>query len=76
MNFHMNRDEFADDLLRGADEISQYLFGDAKYRRRVYYLHSRGRLPTFNLGTAGLCARRSTLLKFCEDQERRKGNLI
>jgi len=27
-----------DDLLRGADQIAKFIFGDAKHRRKVYYL--------------------------------------
>jgi hypothetical protein len=29
------------DLLRGADEIAQFMFGDPKERRRVYHLVQR-----------------------------------
>jgi hypothetical protein len=29
---------FSDDLLRGAAEIAEFLYGDRKFRRRVYYL--------------------------------------
>jgi hypothetical protein len=61
---------FADDLLRGADEIAEFLFGDRMQRRKVYHL-ATSRLPVFRLGGSMLCARKSALLKFVEDQERR-----
>lgn len=51
-----------DDLLIGAEAIAEYLFGDPKFRRRVYHLVRKGALPTFKYGDT-LCARRSTLLK-------------
>lgn len=56
------------DVLRGADKIAEFLFGDPKQRRKVYYLAEIGRLPTFRLG--GLCARKTTLLAYIEEQER------
>jgi hypothetical protein len=59
-----------DDLLRGADEIAEYLFGDKKFRKRVYFLKSGHRLPIFNFRGGGLWARKSTLLDFIEKQER------
>jgi hypothetical protein len=62
--------QFAQDLLCGAAEIAEFLFGDRKYRRKVFYLAERSRLPIFRLRTQ-LCARKSTLLKFVEDQESR-----
>jgi hypothetical protein len=58
---------FADDLLRGADEIAEFLFGDRKYRRRVYHLAATSRLPLGKLGSM-LVASRSALVKFFEDQ--------
>jgi hypothetical protein len=51
-----------DDLLIGAEKIAEYVFGDAKYRRRVYHMSNQGQLPTFKFGSI-LCARRSTLHK-------------
>ena len=57
-----------DDLLIGAEKIAEYVFGDAKYRRRVYHMAGIGQLPTFKLG-AVLCARRSTLLKHIAHRE-------
>lgn len=61
--------DFSSDLLRGAREIAVFLFGDEKYARRIFHLHATGKLPVFRMGTAGICARKSTLLRFFEEQE-------
>ncbi len=60
----------ADDLLRGADAIAEFVFGDAKCRRKIYYLANGAKtnFPVFRLG-AILCARRSSLLQWIEAQE-------
>jgi hypothetical protein len=63
----------ADDLLVGAAAISEFMFGDRRKRRKVFYLAGRSRLPIFRLRSQ-LCARKSTLRKFIENQENR--NLI
>lgn len=59
-----------DDLLEGADAISAFLYGTASKRRKVYYLAQTSRLPTFRLG-AVLCARKSKILQWIEEQEQR-----
>ena len=61
-----------DDILRGADAIAAFLFGDPRLRRRVYHLTSdaRGGMPHFKLG-AIICARKSTLVRWIEAQEGR-----
>ena len=64
------RANLADDLLRGADQIAEFLFGDRGERRKVYHLVEKSRLPVFRLGSV-LCARKSTLTTWIEDQERR-----
>jgi hypothetical protein len=64
------KDEFADDLLCGADEIARFLFGPNGSRRKVYYLAACTRIPVFRLG-AKLCARRSVLLGWVAGQESR-----
>lgn len=56
------------DLLCGADAIAEFLFGDRRQRRKVYYLAETTRFPVFRLGTR-LCARRSVLLKWIAWQE-------
>jgi hypothetical protein len=62
--------ELADDLLRGADEIAEFIFGTRESRRKVYYLAECCRLPVFRLGSM-LCARRSVLLNWIAGQENR-----
>ncbi|ETD85846.1 hypothetical protein ACTTAF_17480 [Rhodobacter capsulatus] len=60
-----------DDLLHGADAIARFMFGDAKHRRKVYYLTGeapRG-MPHFKMGSV-ICARKSTLLNWIAQQER------
>lgn len=61
-----------DDLLRGADEIAKFVFGDAKHRRKVYYLTGDAKkgLPHFKIGSL-ICARKSTLLNWVKEQEGR-----
>jgi hypothetical protein len=65
-----HEEEFASDLLKGADEIALYLFGDREQRRKIYHLVATSRLPVFKLGSV-ICARRSVLLKWVQDQEER-----
>jgi hypothetical protein len=62
--------EFAKDLLRGAEEIAQFLYGDPELRRKVYHLVATSNLPVFKLGSM-ICGRKSVLLKWVEDQEER-----
>jgi hypothetical protein len=56
------------DLLRGADQIATFLFGDSRERRKIYHLAEHAGLPIFRLG-AVVCARRSTILSWIEAQE-------
>jgi len=60
----------SEDMLRGADQIAEYLFGSADDRRKVYHLAETSRLPIFRLGSV-LCARRSVLMEWITAQERR-----
>lgn len=62
-----------DDLLRGADEIARFMFGDVKHRRKVYYLTGDAKkgLPYFKIGSL-ICARKSTLLNWVAEQEGRR----
>lgn len=62
--------DFAHDLLRGAEQISEFLYGDPGHRRKVYHLAETSRLPIFRLGSL-LCARRSVLLAWITQQEGR-----
>jgi len=61
---------FANDLLRGAEEIAEFLYGDRRLRRRVYHLVATSRLPVFRLGSL-ICARRSQLVHWVEEMEGR-----
>jgi hypothetical protein len=65
-----HEEEFAKDMLRGAEELAQFLFGDREQRRRVYHLAATSNLPVFKLGSM-ICARKSVLLKWIEEQEGR-----
>jgi hypothetical protein len=67
-------DNIDKDFLRGAKQIAVFLFGDPKYARRVFHLASCRRLPVFRMGSAGLWARKSTLLDYIRDQERGAGD--
>jgi len=62
--------EFAADMLRGADEIALYLYGNREERRKIYHLVRTSKLPVFKLGSM-ICARRSVLLKWVQTQEER-----
>jgi hypothetical protein len=62
--------ELADDLLRGADEIAEFIFGARGSRRKVYYLAECTRLPVFRLGSM-LCARKSVIERWISGQENR-----
>lgn len=62
-------DSLAADLLHGAEAIAEFMFGDPKQRRKIYHMVEMQKLPTFRLGGI-LCARKSTLMKWIEEQER------
>ena len=60
------------DLLHGCKAIAQFVFekNDFKHQRKIYHLAEKTKFPTFKLGGV-LCARRSSIQKFIEDQEGR-----
>lgn len=58
----------ADDLLRGADEIALWLYGDRGKRRMVYHLAATSKLPHSKIGSM-ICARKSVLLEWISKQE-------
>ena len=60
----------ARDLLRGADAIALFVFGDVKHRRKIYYFgnDAKVRMPVFRIGNV-ICARKSTLLRWIAEQE-------
>lgn len=61
--------DLSSDILRGADQIAEFMFGDAKMRRQIYHLAEKKKLPHFRMGNI-LCARRSTLLAWIAEQEK------
>jgi hypothetical protein len=67
--------EFNKDLLRGADEIAQFLYGARERRRKIYHLVATSKLPVFKLG-AMICARKSVLLRWIKEQEERHGGFV
>ena len=58
----------SDDLLFGAEEIAEFVFGDRKKRRQIYHLAKHKSIPVFRMGST-LCARRSKLIGWIEAQE-------
>ena len=65
--------EFARDMLRGADEVAEFLYGSKELRRKVYHLASTSNLPIFKLGSM-ICARKSVLIAWVRAQEARYAN--
>jgi excisionase family DNA binding protein len=61
-----NDNHLAADILRGAEEIANYL---GFPRRSIYHAASRGNIPTFRIGDL-VCARKSTLAAWISEQER------
>lgn len=59
----------AGDILHGAEEIAEFLYGDRKSRRKVYHLVESGHIPFFKIGN-NVCTRKSVLLDWIEEQER------
>lgn len=62
---------FAEDMIRGAEEIAFFLYGDRTQRRKVYHLAATSNFPIFKLGSM-ICARKSVVLQWIEDQEKRR----
>jgi hypothetical protein len=58
----------ADDLLRGADELAEFIYKDRRQRRKIYHLAETTSFPFFRLGGM-LCGRRSKITKYIEQQE-------
>ena len=63
----------AGDLLYGADEIAEYLFGSKAARRRVYTLDVAGAIPTFRLA-GKLCGRKSAIADTIVAREKAKAS--
>ena len=64
--------QFATDILRGADQIAEFLYGSRDLRRKIYHLSATSNLPFFKLGSI-ICARKSVLVKWITAQEVRHG---
>jgi hypothetical protein len=62
----------ADDVLRGAEQIADFLFGDRRQTRKIYHIASTSHFPSFRLG-AILCARKSKIIEWISAQERKNG---
>jgi len=58
-------DELKNDILKGADEIADFLGED---RRAIYHAINKGSIPTFRIGQ-NIRARKSTLLAWIAAQE-------
>ncbi|WP_249142366.1 DNA-binding protein [Bradyrhizobium sp. AUGA SZCCT0160] len=56
------------DLLKGADQISDFMFGTKEERRQVYHLADHHCLPVIKMGKK-LYARRSSLVQWLADRE-------
>ena len=68
-----NEEDFSRDMLRGADELAEFLFGSKSQRRKVYHLAATSNLPVFKLGSM-ICGRKSVILRWIEGQEVRHAN--
>jgi hypothetical protein len=62
--------ESSEAMIRGAAAIAEYMFGDRRFRRRVYHLVQTSRIPIARIGST-LCLRPSTYQKWIESQEAR-----
>jgi predicted kinase len=58
------------DLLKGADQISDFMFGTPEERRQVYHLVDHHDLPVVKMGKK-LYARKQSLLDWIEERERK-----
>jgi hypothetical protein len=70
---HSEAADKAEPMIRGGAAIAEFVFGDRRYRRRVYHLVETSKFPVVRVG-ATLCLRPSTYQKWLESQETR--NLI
>lgn len=62
--------DLSDDIVIGADAIAAFV---GLTRRQVYGCVARGTMPIFKIG-ALVCARRSSILLWIEEQERDKSS--
>lgn len=52
-----NPDALANDILHGATQIAEFIYGNRNSRKKVYRLVEANQLPHFRLGT-NLCSRK------------------
>jgi hypothetical protein len=64
---NMNEAKLATDMLRGAEEIADFMGENV---RRIYQLAATGGLPVFKIGSI-ICARKSTIMNYIAAQEQR-----
>lgn len=64
----LENSNLSEDMLAGAGAIAEFLFGDQKKKKRVYYLVQQGELPVFRLGDV-IHARKSVLRDFIAKRE-------
>jgi len=57
-------------VIRGAEAIAEFIFGDRSHRRKVYYLAECSKIPIHRLGST-LCLRPSAYKSWIESQENR-----
>jgi hypothetical protein len=73
-------DSLGDDLLIGAEAIARELkwkSPNGKWnRRRVYYLAEQGHFPIHRVKGLGICARRSSLIRYFDSLDRRSENVV
>jgi hypothetical protein len=61
-------DEGDERIIRGADAIAEYIFGDRRHRRKIYYLAECSKIPIWRLGST-LCLRPATYESWIKAQE-------
>jgi hypothetical protein len=64
----VNQFEKLEEPLRGAEAIAEFIFGDRRHKRKVYYLAECSKVPIYRLG-ATLCLRPSVFRHWIENQE-------
>jgi hypothetical protein len=57
-------------VIRGAEAIAEFIFGDRSHRRKVYYLAECCKIPIHRLGST-LCLRPSAYKSWIESQQNR-----
>jgi hypothetical protein len=57
-------------VIRGAEAIAKFIFGDRSHRRKVYYLAECSKIPIHRLGST-LCLQPSAYKGWIESQENR-----